>query len=189
MVATFDLKLDYGGTDGAPGTTVTWTNLRMRTDDLNTQDLTNPIPVIAGGSKHSYARAIFIKCTAPPDTQVDNFKFYTDGGGFGTGRTLYVRTTFPVHNSGSTAGYVAATGTPGTTGTELTTLYGGAKADAFTYTSLSMLTGPTISESGSVINSANETTNYMVFQLTINGDTASPGLLAAETVTWQYDEI
>lgn len=189
MVATFSLMLDYGGTDAAPGTSAAWTNLRFRTDDLNTQDLTNPVPIVAGATKYSYARAVYLKCTAAPDTQVDNFKTYTDGGGFGTGITTSYRTTFPTKNSGSSSDYLAATGTPGDTGTELVALYGGAKADLFGLTSGSPLTGPSISETSSIINAQNETTNYLILQCAINGDTAAPGLKTAETITFQYDEI
>jgi len=189
MVATFTLNVDYGGTDAAPGSSPTWTNLRFRTDDLNTQDLTNPVPIVAGLVKYSYARAVYVKCSAAPDTQVDNFKTYTDGGGFGTGIVTSYRTTFPTKNSGSSSGYIAATGTPGDTGTELVSLYGGAKADLFGKTSGSPLTGPTISEAGSIINDIGETTNYLILQCAVNGDTAAPGLKTAETITFQYDEI
>ena len=194
MTAAFDVKLDWGGSDNSPDATpITLTNLRFRTDDVNTQDTTNPIPIVAGQTKYSYWRQVYLKCTTPPSTKVDNIKMYTDGGGFGTGITTYIAGQFPTHNSGATTGYDLATGTPGDTGdrmdsgapkhTDCTT-----RNDLFGYTSGAPMTGPSISESGAIINDTDETTDYVVLQVVV-GDTASPGTKSAETITFQYDEI
>jgi len=46
----------------------------------------------------------------------------------------------------------------------------------------------TISEAGAIIDASGETTNYVGAQMDV-ADTASPGDLADETWTFQYDEI
>ena len=189
MTAVLEIRLDRGGSDGNPGNSDTLTNLRFKTADDNTQDTNNPIPIVSGQTKHSYWRHIYLHCTTAPTTKVDNLKFYTDGGGFGTGITLYAGDQFPTHNSGASTGYELATGTPGDTGDELVANHTGisAKSDAFGYTSGSPLSGPSISESGSIIDGIGDGSDYVMLQLTV-GDTASPGTLSAETLTIQYDE-
>src|SRR3990172_7731052 len=76
----------------------------------------------------------------------------------------------------------------GTTGNELTThAIITAKTDAFTFTSGSPKT-VTISEAGAIINASGETSNYVVAEMDV-ANAASPGDLADETWTFQYDEI
>lgn len=190
MVAVFDVKLDRGGTDANPGNKDTVTNLRFKTADDNDQDAVNPIPIVTGQTKYSYWRQLYLKCTTAPSTKVDNVKFYTDGSGFGTGITLNVGAQFPTNNVGADTGYELATGTPGDSGDEVVANHSGISSvvDAFTKTSGSPLAGPTISEASSQIDAINEETNYLVLQLKVE-DTASPGTLSAETLTFQYDEI
>lgn len=190
MTAVFDVKLDRGGSDANPGNSDTLTNLRFKTNDDNTQDTNDPIPIVSGQTKRSYWRHVYLQCTTGPTTQVDNIKVYTDGGGFGTGITLQIGQQFPTKNNGSSAGYELATGTPGDTGDELVANHSGitSKTDFFGKTSGSPLSGPSISESGSIINAVGEMSNYILLQLDV-GDTASPGSLTPETLTFQYDEI
>lgn len=195
MVAVVSVKLDTAGTDGTPGTSTDIDalgppSLRFKTADNPTIDSVNPVPRPTSGTNYSYTKSLYIYCDTAPDTQIDNFRFYTDGGGFGTGITINVGLQFPTRNSGSTSGYKVATGTPGTTGTEMTAFYTGISTvgDAFSYTSGSPLSGPTISESGSIINASGETTNYIVFQAAVTSS-ASPGDKANETWTFLYDEI
>lgn len=196
MVATLSVYLDTGGSNGSPGTSTDVDalgppSIRFKTADNPTIDTVNPVPIPTSGTNYSYVKNCYVKCDVAPDTQIDNFRIYTDGGGFGTGITVYIGDQFPTRNSGSTSGYKVATGTPGTTGTEMTSLYSGVittKSDLFGFTSGSPFSGPTISESGSIINSANETTNYFVLQANV-GTTATPGNKTDETITILYDEI
>lgn len=194
MVATFNVLFDFGGTNGNPGTQQIVDALgppmvRFKTNDNATIDSLDPCIIPSGADKYSYWKNIYLKCTAGPSVQVDNVKFYTDGTGYGAGITLYVGDEMPMKNSGSNAGYEVAAGTPGDTGTELVAGHGGitAKTNAFSYISGGGKT-VSISEAGSIINAIGETTNYLVFQLTID-NTASPGDLVNETLTFQYDEI
>jgi hypothetical protein len=193
MPAVFDVYLDSAGSDNAPGTLVAITNLRLRTDDANTVDNTNPVPIVATLTKYSYWRQVYMKCTTAPSVLVNNVKMYTDGGGFGAGIVTYIGGQFPVKNSGSSSGYDVATGTVGDTGdrmdsgankhTDITT-----RNDLFGYTLGSPMTGPSISEASSQIDAINETTNYAVLQVEVV-DTASSGVKTAETITFQFDEI
>lgn len=195
MVAAFSVYYDFGGTDGTPGTSTDVDALgppaiRFKTADDATIDSNNPVPIPAAGTNYSYWKQIYLKCDTAPDTQVDNIKFYTDGTGFGTGITLNVGNQFPTHNSGSNAGYEVATGTGGTSGDEVVANHAGITtvSSAFSYTSGSPLSGPTISEDSSIINAIGESTNYLVLQLAVI-NTATPGNKSNETLTFQYDEI
>lgn len=195
MVAAFSVYYDFGGSDGTPGTNQDVDALgppaiRFKTADDATIDSNNPVPIPTSGTNYSYWKHIYLYCDTAPDTQVDNIKFYTDGSGFGTGITLNAGDQFPTKNSASDAGYEVATGTGGTSGDEVVANHAGITSvtSAFSYTSGSPLSGPTISEDGSIINNIGETTNYLVLQLAVV-NTASPGNKSNETLTFQYDEI
>ena len=189
MAAVFDVFYDFAGTDNTPGTeqdtdALGPPNIRFKQADDATIDNQNPIPIPTAGTEFSRWKQIYLKCATAPDTQVDNIKFYTDGAGFGTGITLNVADQFPVKNSGADTGYdVSDADAVMTTHTDITS-----STDAFTFTSGSPLSGPTISEAGSIINAIGETTNYLVLQAEVIS-TASPGNKPDETLTFQYDEI
>lgn len=191
MAAAFSVYFDHGVTPTATDVDALGPPaLRFKTNDNATIDTVDPVPIPASGTNYSYWKHIYLRCDAAPNTQVDNIKFYTDGTGYGTGITLNVGDQFPTKNSASTVGYVQATGTPGTSGDEVTANHAGITTvtDAFTFTSASPLSGPTISEDLSIINAIGETTNYLVLQAAVTS-TASPGNKTDETLTFQYDEI
>jgi hypothetical protein len=195
MVAAFSVYFDTTGTDATPGASTDVDalgppTLRFKTNDNTTIDSVDPVPIPAAGTNYSYWKQIYLYCDTAPDTQVDNIKFYTDGTGFGTGITLNIGDEFPTHNNASDAGYEVATGTSGTTGDEVVAAHAGLTGvtDAFTFTSGSPLSGPSISEDGSIINAIGESTNYLVLQLAVI-NTATPGNKSDETLTFQYDEI
>lgn len=190
MVATIQIFLDTGGSAGAPGTSTNTDplgppNIRFKFADDALIDANDPIPIPASGTNYSRAKSIYGKCSVAPNTQIDNFQFYTDGGNFGTGITVKVGLQFPTHNHSATTGYQ-----PSPVNQTIVTNYSGitSAADAFSYTSGSTLVGPSISESGNKIVNVGDTTNYMVLQMEVIS-TASPGNLADETFTFQYDEI
>lgn len=195
MAADLSVYFDFGGSDTSPGTeqdtdALGAPNVRWKTADDATIDANNPIPKPSAGTKRSYWKQLYLYCDTGPATQVDNLKFYTDGTGYGTGITLKVGDEFPTKNSGSDAGYEVATGTPGDTGDEMVAAHAGlsGSTDAFSFTSGSPLSGPSISEAGNIINASGETSDYLVFQLEVVS-TASAGNLADETLTFMYDEI
>ena len=194
MAATMSVYFDFGGADTAPGTeqdtdALGPPNIRFKTADDATIDTNNPIPVPAAGTNYSFWKQVYLYCDDPDGNTIDNVKFYSDGSiGYGTGITLMVGDETPVKNSGSDAGYEVATGTGGTTGDEMVAAHAGltGSTDAASLTSGSPLT-VSISEAGNVINLAAETSNYVVLQVNV-ADTASAGLTASETLTFQYDE-
>ena len=193
MVAVFNIFVDFAGSVNSPGSQVNVDSygppsVRLKTNDNATIDSVDVIPIPSSGTNYSYWKHIYMKCATAPSTKVDNVKFYTDGGNFGTGFTLKVGTETPTKTHSSSAGYDPATGTPGTTGDVITdhdSVTG--SADAFSFTSASPKT-LSISETSSQIDAINETTDYLVFQLEVI-QTASPGDLADETMTIKYDEI
>jgi len=164
-------------------------NIRFKTADDSLIDANNPIPIPAGADNRSFWKHIFLQAISPGTfLQIDNVQFYTDGTGFGTGISVQIGNETPTKNSGSTAGYDQATGTVGTTGNELTTHANvSGKVSAFGFTSGSPK-AVSISEAGAIIDAIGETTNYIVCQMDV-ANTASPGDLADETWTFQYDEI
>lgn len=188
MAAVFDVFLDTGGTDNNPGVETDIDALgppalRFKQADDPTIDANDPMPIPAAGSEYSRWKQIYLKCSTAPSTKVDNVKFYTDGGGFGTGITVNVGDGAQVHNSGATTGYdVSDANETMTNHTDVA-----AVTDAFSFTSGAPRTC-TISEATSQIDAIDETTDYLVLQMIVD-NTASPGDLANETFTWQYDEI
>jgi len=198
MVATVHVFFDFGGSDTMPGTpqdtnALTPVNIRFKTNDNATIDAIDPIPIPATGSNFSYFKQIYIEVTAGTFTQINNVQFYTDGSNFGTGITTSIADQLPAHTSVSDAGYEVATGTPGTTGDEMITVHAGitTETDAFSFTSACTFApgdSTAIGEAGNIINAIGESTNYWVVQMEV-ASTASPGDLADETWTFQYDEI
>jgi hypothetical protein len=187
--ATFDIYLDTGGSDGNPGASTAITalgppNLKFKNADNATVD-SNDLPTIPSGATiYSFAKWLFLKCTANADTHtINNLKFYTDGSNsLGTGIDVKIGLQFPIHNSGATTGYeVSDNANEMVAETALTS-----SATVFNYASGSGLT-ITIGEAGSVINAANETSNYFVLQCEYANNTL-PGATGNETGTISYDE-
>jgi hypothetical protein len=187
--ATFSVYLDTGGSDGSPGAS---TNidalgppcLLFKNADDPTIDANDKLVIPAAGTIYSYRKAIFLKCTANTSTHtINNVKLYADGtNSLGTGVSVMVGLQFPTKNSGATTGYeVANNAAEMVADTALTT-----SAAIFDYAAGSGLT-VSISEAGSVINAANETTNYVFLQMNV-ASTASPGPTVSEVGTWSYDE-
>jgi hypothetical protein len=194
MAATLQEVFDNGGTDANPANETVVDalgppRLKMKTADTSTIDNLNPIPKPAAGTNRSFWKQVYLKCSVAPSTQCDNFKWYTDGGGFGTGIVLKVGLQFPVKTSINNAGYEVATGAIGETGDEMVAAHAGltSSGDAFGKTSGAPL-AVSCGEAGNLINAINETTNYIVLQAEV-GTTASAGTPSNETVTWKWDEI
>lgn len=194
MAATLQEVFDNGGTDGTPGNNTVVDalgppRLKMKTADNPTIDNVNPIPKPAAGLNYSFWKQVYLKCSVAPATMCNNFRWYTDGGGFGTGIALKVGLQFPVKTSSSDAGYEVATGDVGESGNEMVAAHAGlsSSGDAFGYTSSSELT-VSCGEASSQIDAIGETTNYLVLQAEV-GPTAGAGSPSNETVTWKWDEI
>ncbi len=188
MAAVFNVRFDFGGTDNNPATEQDTDglgppNIRFKQADDATIDSNNPMPITAATTEYSRWKQVYMYCATAPSTQCDNFKLYTDGGGFGTGITVNVGDGVQVKSSTADTGYdVSDADAVMTTHTDVA-----AVTDLFSYTSGAPRTC-TISEAGAIINAIGETTDYVVLQMAVI-DTASPGNLTDETITFQYDEI
>lgn len=195
MVGIIALFKDTVGVDGTPGASTNVDSLgppmvKLKTNDNTTIDNIDTVPIPNSGSNFSYWSSLFFKCTFAPDTQIDNFQIYTDGTPFPSGITLWLAEQFPAHTSVSTAGYVKATGTPGTTGNDMDGGHAGvsSKVDLFDYIVSATFSGPTIGEAGSIINAVDETTNYFIIQAEVD-DTNTSGNHPNESLFCLYDEI
>lgn len=176
MAATVQIARLTGATPNA--TDITSINTRANAEDAHsTAGTTNSILVPAAGTNYSYWVNTRLNVTAITSGTVDNVKWYTDGSNnFGTGVSARV---------GTATGYTQATGTPGTTGTELTVgnypTFTLGNANAFAYTSASPL---------SVTGTTSVTGQFgdrVVYQIEV-GTTAASGATASETFTWRYDD-
>lgn len=190
MAGVVSVYLDTGGTDTNPANSddidgLGPPTLLFKRADNSTIDANNPIVIPAAGTKYSRWKQIYLYCDTAPSLQIDNVKIYTDGGDFGAGITVKVSTDFPTKNNGSDAGYDVSD----TDDQEIVASHDGvtASADFFGYTSGAALS-VSISEAGNIIDAIGETTNYVVLQMEVT-NAASAGDLAAETITWQFDEI
>jgi len=176
MAATVLIRRLTGA--GPTATDITSINTRANAEDAHTTAGTsNSILVPAAGTNYSYWVVTRLDVTAITSGTVDNVKWYTDGSNnFGTGVTC----------KGNTAsGYVQATGTAGTSGTQLTTgnyaTLAGAPSDVFGYTS-----GSPLSVTGSTTGTG-QFGDRVVYQIEV-GTTAASGATAQETFTWRYDD-
>jgi hypothetical protein len=155
---------------GAGPSTTTITNLRFNTDDTANPGTVNPMVKPAAGTNRSYWKTVYLNADTTPTGTINNCKIYCDGTISWTGCTLYI---------GSTGTYAQATGIEGTTGDDSSV----ATANITNYTS-----GASKQLTGSIDNpNTGKITDYVVMQVDLT-NSAVAGTLAAETLTFQYDE-
>src|SRR4051812_19253350 len=108
MAATVSVKHGTGAVSAGLATTnTTITNARLCTADATNDATSHPLVVPSSGTNYSYEQWTYLNADTTPTGTINNVKWYTDGSIGWTGVTLYV---------GTTATYVQATGTSGTTG-------------------------------------------------------------------------
>ena len=152
---------------------------RFKNADNATVDTSNPLIVPTANTEYSYEKwlRMYIGATGP-SSQITNLEFYMDGSkGWAAGikmwavaESTYATPAVPTETNDPPQAPV--TGTPG------------AMTDAFTYTSGSPLdlgTGPFSSTSSDM-------GSYLVAVLEVE-IASSPGVIATETGTFEYDEI
>lgn len=163
---------------GPTSTDITSINTRANAEDAHTTaGTTNSILIPASGTNYSYWVNTRLDVTAITSGTVDNVKWFTDGtNSLGTGVTMAV---------GTANAYVQATGTAGTTGTQLTvgnyTGFTLGNANAFTYT-----TGSPLDVTGTT-STTGQFGDRVVYQINV-ATTAGSGATASETLTWRYDD-
>lgn len=145
--------------------------IRFKKADNPTVDNNDPIPIPDAGFSYSYTKTLRAYMEEPPDTQVENFRWYTDGAnGFGAGVSVNVKNIGTTWSPNSDA--------------EMT---GG--LDLFGYTEVSPLDGDTVDVGPFGSAEAYSYIGDMIRMQMVVADTASPGNLPAETLTLAYDEI
>jgi hypothetical protein len=153
------------GVDKTSGT------VRFKKADNATVDNNDPIPIPDSGNAYSFTKMLRAYMAEPPDTQVENFRWYTDGNnGFGTGVSVNVK------NAGAT--WAANVDTEMTGGSDLFGYTEGVPLDG---------DGTDVGPFGSA-----EAYSYigdLIRMQMVVAATASPGNLPAETLTLAYDEI
>ena len=190
MVAVVAVFYDFGGAVDAPGTKQNIDALgppraRFKDADNATIDLLNPIVIPGAGTVRSRWKHFYIKVTTAPDTQIDNLKIYGDGTGFGTGITMDVGDETPINTDLGDGGY-----DPSDVSDEVMTNHVDITAvtEFFTNFTSGAPKSVSISEATNILNAIDEESDYVILQLLV-ANTASPGDLADETITWEYDEI
>jgi len=145
--------------------------VRFKDADNNAVDLNNPLVIPAAGSIYSYTKKLRAYMEAPPDTQINNLRWYTDGvNGFGTGVTVTAK------NLGVTWG-----------ANYKTLMEGG--ADLFGYEVGAPLDGDG-TDVGPFDSGDDDTYigDLIELQMAV-ASTASHGSLTAEVLTFSWDEI
>lgn len=180
MPADVSIRRWTGDVGSPTKTDITSINTRANAEDAHsTAGVANSIAIPAAGTNYSYWVSTRLSADTTPSGTINNLRWYTDGSnGFGTGVTCKVNTA---------SDYVQATGTPGTSGTQLTTGnhadLAGAPGNAFDYTE-----GSPLAVTGSIDNpGTGDFGHLVVYQIEV-ADTASPGTTPADTFTWKYDE-
>jgi hypothetical protein len=184
MAATVTVRRHTGTAGSQTKTDITSATTRASASDAPAPGTADPIPIPGAGTNYSYWVSTRLSADTTPAGTINNLKWYSDGSNnYGTGVTCVAADA----STGGNDGYIQATGTQGTTGTELTQgNHGGldqAPFDAFSKTS-----GSPQALGGSIDNpSTGDFGDFVVLQIEV-ASTAGPGTLSAETFTYQMDE-
>lgn len=168
MAATMSVKETNGGATPVDSTV---TNVRFCTTDNYNPGTSYPMVKPGTGlTNYSFKKTLYLNADTTPSSLINNVKFYCDGTIGWTGVTIEV---------GTADTYTEPTGTEGSTGDDE-----GLNTNITTYTSSSPL-----SLTGSISNpNTGKVSQYLELQAVIS-DSAVAGALAAETVTFRYDEV
>ena len=156
---------------GATPVATTITNCRFCTTDSYNPGTTNPMVKPApAGTNYSFKKTIYLNADTSPSSIINNIKFYCDGAMSWTG----------VEVEGAVAdAYTEPTGTIGTTGDD----------EALNNNIESYTSGSPLSMTGTISNpTTGKVSQYLELQAVVS-DSAVAGALAAETVTFVYDEV
>lgn len=186
MVATYAVER----LTGAGPTVTVVTNVRLRTDDANTADLTNPVVFSASSSGRSYWAHVRLAFSGT-FSQVSNIRHYSDGAigwTFGATGKLYRGNRDSGDDGCPTASYQQASGTPGVIGNNLDTshaYYSGQSTPSVNVNSDTSGSPMTVDSNAYTVAGS---TYGVVLQVFVATD-ATQGLQTAETLTFMVDEI
>jgi hypothetical protein len=169
MAATVAL-ISHHGAAGATETDVTNGTLRFKNADDSTVDTNNPLQIPAAGTTRSYVKQIGFKVTVAPTNNITSIVAYSDGSASATGWSGNIDI-----KAKASASYLDPT-------TNTTTALSGSPSSVFTYTS-----GSPLSLGAGPFTSTGRKGDYLQLQMEV-GTGATPGTLASETITVQFDE-
>lgn len=181
-LATVDIVRLTGTAGAETETSITAGSTTWSTSDSPTPGTSDPVPVPGAGTNYSYWVTTRLKATTNASgNTLNNLRWYTSTNTPPTGVTYKGAKA----STGTNSGYRQATGTPGSTGTELTTgNHSGldaTPASVFTYTS-----GSPLSLTGSTT-STGRFGDHFVFQVAVTSAAAAQ-TAPSETFNWRYDE-
>ena len=87
MAAAVEVRVKHGAAP-ALGTDATGQTLRFKRADNDVQDAFFPVPIPAVGTNYSWRKTLQLVVTNPPDNEISNVRFFSDGGSLGVGRTI-----------------------------------------------------------------------------------------------------
>lgn len=192
MVATYQVILNNGGSDGTP-TKAVITNARFHSSDSNASDIATPV-LIDSVARRSYWKSISLRVNGT-FTQVDNIRHYSDGT---IGWTLGAAGKLNRGNRDSgdqgcaEASYELASGTSGTTGhaiddaTDGHTFYKSQSTPTASVANDTTASPATISTTAITV--AGTDSKHVVMQVLTDTD-GTQGVQSTETLTWKVDEI
>ena len=184
MTATYAVKRGTGA--GPTWTTVTAT--RLRSDDANTADLTNPV-LIDNVLRRSYWASIALSWTGTY-SQISNIRHYTDATAWTWGTNGKIqRGNRDAGDIGCPdASYAQATGTPGVTGNDIGVSHAYYSAQVTKTTSLNLDTSSAPATVDSNAYTVDGRSNNIVIQVLVDTD-GTNGVQTAKTNTFMVDEI
>lgn len=169
MAATVLLREKNGA--GETATDKTSGTVRFKSADDATVDANNPLSKPSAGNTRSYEKWLRLNFSVGPTGTITAPKFYTDGtNNFGTGISLYIRTT-----------------NPGSYSTPAVPANDSAGTDAFTYNSGSAK-AIDVANAGP-FSGTGDKADYMVLWITLATSVSAPqNPTSSETITVGWDE-
>ena len=165
MAATVEI---HETTDTDSGVDKTSGTVRFKSADETAVDTANRLTIPSGADIFSYTKQLRLYCSVDPSVDIDNIAAYSDGSNdFGNGVSI----DYDVHTARQTATDVDITGT------DLFTKTDGAVIDMDVFNTGPWTTGDLPEYMG----------DFLELQMGIT-NTASPGALSTETLTFSYDE-
>lgn len=148
--------------------------VRFKDADNATVDLLNPVVIPATGTTYSYTKKLRAYMSDPPNTQISNLRWYTDGNnGFGTGIEVSVK------NLGITWG-----------ANYKTEMANGSDLFSFILEGSPGALDGSITDAGPFVPGDDDSYIGDLIELQMSvASTASSGALTPETLTMAYDEI
>lgn len=186
MVATYSIER----LTGAGPTATVVTNVRLRTDDANTADLTNPVVFSASAQGRSYWAHVRL-AFAGTFSQVSNIRHYSDGNigwTYGTLGQLYRGNRDSGDAGCPNASYQQASGTPGVVGDNLATSHAYYSGQSTPTVNINNDTSGSPMQVDSNAYTVAGSTYGVVLQVLVDTD-ATQGIQTTETLTFMVDEI